>query len=136
MSQIHTVDARGLTCPQPVLETKKVLDEGLEHHFLVIVDNPTARENVARFARNQGCEVEIQDGEPGQFEIKVAVADAPKVAEAQEELLACPMPDISSPGKVVVYVGKRCMGTGDDVLGTKLMRGFLRTWIDVTPLPW
>ena len=28
------------------------------------------------------------------------------------------------------------MGRGDDELGAKLMRGFLRTMIDSTPLPW
>jgi selenium metabolism protein YedF len=136
MSDVYTVDARGLTCPQPVLETKRVLDESLEQDFLVLVDNPTSRENVARFARNQGCEVEIRDGGVGQFEIKVAVPGAPKALEVQEELLACPAPEISSQEKVVVYVGNNCMGSGDDLLGAKLMRGFLRTWIDVNPLPW
>jgi selenium metabolism protein YedF len=136
MRDICTVDARGLACPQPVLETKKVLDEGQSKDFLVLVDNPTSRENVARFARNQGCEVEVRDGEAGQFEIRVAVTDAPKAAEVQEELLACPVPETAPQGKIVVYVGKKCMGSGDDILGAKLMRGFLRTWIDVTPLPW
>jgi len=33
------IDARGLACPQPVLEAKRVLDDGSVHHFLVLVDN-------------------------------------------------------------------------------------------------
>ena len=35
-----------------------------------------------------------------------------------------------------VFVGTDCMGKGDDVLGRKLMRGFLRTWIDAPTKPW
>ena len=34
-----TIDARGLACPQPVLETKRVLDDGSADHFVVLVDN-------------------------------------------------------------------------------------------------
>jgi TusA-related sulfurtransferase len=34
-----TIDARGLACPQPVLETKKVQDDGSIDHLVVLVDN-------------------------------------------------------------------------------------------------
>ena len=57
MSDILTVDARGLACPQPVLETKKVFDEGVATYFTVLVDNPTSKENVSRAAESQGWEV-------------------------------------------------------------------------------
>lgn len=58
------IDARGVGCPEPVLMTKKGLaanPQGLE----VLVDNNTAKENVKRFAANQGYQVEIlnQDAE-------------------------------------------------------------------------
>jgi len=33
------IDARKLAFPQPVLEAKRVLDDGSVHHFLVLVDN-------------------------------------------------------------------------------------------------
>jgi tRNA 2-thiouridine synthesizing protein A len=52
------VDARGRSCPEPVLMTKKALQdnpEGLE----VLVDNLTAKENVTRFAKNSGYNVEV-----------------------------------------------------------------------------
>jgi selenium metabolism protein YedF len=134
MADIVTVDARGLACPQPVLETRRALEQSGSNQLKVLVDNETSRENVSRFARNQGCRVEVQDlGE--QFEITIArEGHAPTESEA---LLPCAIPQ-EQPGetKNVVYIGNNCMGKGDDNLGARLMRGFLRTWIDVTPKPW
>ena len=44
--EIFTLDARGLLCPGPVIQTKKLFDEGNLTHFSVIVDNEAAKENV------------------------------------------------------------------------------------------
>lgn len=136
MADIYTVDARGLACPQPVLETKRVLDDGLAHHFLVLLDNATSKENVSRYARNQGCDVEEEDIGDTEFRVRVRTSAEPKAAEQQEELLPCPVPGVEAQVKQVVYVATRCMGRGDDELGAKLMRGFLQTLIDCDPLPW
>jgi selenium metabolism protein YedF len=135
MNNLVTIDARGLACPQPVLATKKALEKGIPGPLTVLVDNSTSKENVMRFARNQGCEVKIQESEPEQFQITIVKCDEPVEPAAQEELLPCPMPE-TLPVKNVVYIGNNCMGRGDDELGAKLMRGFLRTMIDSTPLPW
>ncbi len=136
MNDILKVDARGLACPQPVLETKRVLDEGQDRYFAVLVDDPTSKENVCRFAKNQGCEVEVQDLGRDQYEITVSCLSYQPVPEHAEEMLPCPVPQAISQDRNVVYIGKDRMGTGDDELGAKLMRGFLRTWIDVNPKPW
>ncbi|MCR4441738.1 MAG: sulfurtransferase TusA family protein [Peptococcaceae bacterium] len=56
------VDARGMSCPEPLLMTKKAMGES-PAGFQVIVDNNTARENVSRFARGNGYRVKVeQDG--------------------------------------------------------------------------
>ncbi len=135
MNNIDTIDARGLACPQPVLQTKKALETGISGSLRVLVDNTTAKENVMRFARNQGCEVEIQENEPEQFQLTILKCGEPVEPAAQQELLACPAPE-AQPVRNVLYIGNNCMGRGDDELGAKLMRGFLRTIIDSTPLPW
>ena len=44
------VDARGLSCPQPIIETKKVVDKKVTS-LSVLVDNIAAMENVSRFAK-------------------------------------------------------------------------------------
>ncbi len=136
MSHPITIDARGLNCPQPVLLAKKAMEDNSASCWVVLVDTPTSRENVSRFARNQGFAVEVQEGTPGQYSITVLRGDSPPVPP--QELLPCPVPEavVSAGRGTVVYVGTNSMGTGDEELGRKLMRGFLRTWIDMNPLPW
>lgn len=58
------VDARGLSCPQPVILAQKAISEGV-FPVEVTVDTVTSRENVRRMAEKKGCKVEIsqQDDE-------------------------------------------------------------------------
>jgi selenium metabolism protein YedF len=134
MTDVVTVDARGLTCPQPVLQTKRALEESQGVPLRVLVDNDVSRENVTRFARNLGCAVEVRDyGD--QFEITINRRG--ELSLAVKDLTASRIPQAQPlEAKNVVYVGNNCMGKGDDHLGAKLMRGFLRTWLDVSPKPW
>ncbi len=53
-----TVDARGLSCPQPVIMARKAISDG-KFPIEVLVDTVTSRENVRRMAQMQGCKVEI-----------------------------------------------------------------------------
>ncbi|MGI6485402.1 MAG: sulfurtransferase TusA family protein [Tepidanaerobacteraceae bacterium] len=55
---VKTVDARGLSCPQPVIVTKKAMETS-EENLEILVDNTTARDNVLRFAKNAGCKTDI-----------------------------------------------------------------------------
>ena len=57
---MRTVDARGLSCPEPVILTKKALEAG-ESMYQILVDNPTAKENVTRFASHQGYKVSYKE---------------------------------------------------------------------------
>lgn len=52
------VDARGRSCPEPVLLAREALAEEPEK-LEVIVDNNTARNNVRRLAENLGYAVEV-----------------------------------------------------------------------------
>lgn len=56
------IDARGRSCPEPVLLTKKAVESN-PAGVTVLVDNTTARNNIIRFARNAGYQVKVeQDG--------------------------------------------------------------------------
>ena len=61
---MNTVDARGLSCPEPVIMTRKALASG-DQSYEILVDNPASRENVTRYAEHQGYSVSVteQDGE-------------------------------------------------------------------------
>ena len=51
------VDARGLSCPMPVIKTKNALESIEEGEVIVIIDDATARDNVLRLAKSKGCTV-------------------------------------------------------------------------------
>lgn len=48
------VDARGLSCPQPVLLTLDVLKTTENEEILILVDTDTSKENVIRAAASKG----------------------------------------------------------------------------------
>ncbi len=48
------VDARGLSCPQPVMLAQKAIEEGV-FPIEVLVDTVTSRENVRRMAEFRKC---------------------------------------------------------------------------------
>ncbi|NWF76121.1 MAG: sulfurtransferase TusA family protein [Nitrospirae bacterium] len=52
-----TVDARGLSCPQPVLMTLDEIKNVKKGEIVVMVDTDTSKENVSRAAKTQGWEV-------------------------------------------------------------------------------
>jgi tRNA 2-thiouridine synthesizing protein A len=49
-----TVDARGLSCPQPVLMTVDEIKKTDKGEILILVDTDTSKENVSRAAQSQG----------------------------------------------------------------------------------
>ena len=67
----NIVDARGLSCPQPVLmtlnEIKKLKSGGIE----VLVDTDTSKENVRRSAESQGWQVGDVHEEGEGYRIKI-----------------------------------------------------------------
>ncbi len=52
-----TIDARGLSCPQPVLLILDAIKKGGGTELIVLVDTDTSKENVSRAAESQGCTV-------------------------------------------------------------------------------
>jgi tRNA 2-thiouridine synthesizing protein A len=54
------IDARGLSCPQPVILASKAIKEG-DFPIEVMVDTVVARENVRRMAENAGYQVSISE---------------------------------------------------------------------------
>ncbi len=53
------VDARGLSCPQPVILARQAMEEG-QFPIEVLVDTVTSRENVRRAAERAGLKVQVE----------------------------------------------------------------------------
>ena len=67
-----TIDARGLSCPQPVLMALDEIKQTSDTELVVLVDTEASKENVSRAVESQGWQVrEIKaDGETYQLEIQ------------------------------------------------------------------
>jgi len=123
---MSVIDCRGLACPQPVITTKQALDHLEEGEMIVIVDNASSCHNVERFARGQGCSVEIRE-EGQDFYIHVQKANG-----KDEEKTT---PSEVKAKKVVVYINSHLLGGGDEALGSFLMKAFLKTLLDLETQP-
>ncbi|MFH1114735.1 MAG: sulfurtransferase TusA family protein [Pseudomonadota bacterium] len=63
------VDARGLSCPQPVLMTLQKIKELSTGQVEIIVDNEVSRENVIRAATNAGWQPAEEREENEEFHL-------------------------------------------------------------------
>jgi len=108
------IDARTLTCPQPVILTREALQE--EDEVITIVDNETARDNVSRLGKNQGCQVTVEQKEDGIYLTLTKATAAPAGRES-----------IPATG-IVLFVASDVLGRGENQeLGSLLMQSFLHT---------
>ena len=55
---MEILDARGLSCPEPVIMLSKAI-MSKENKYQMIVDSPTAKENVSNYGKKQGYNVNI-----------------------------------------------------------------------------
>lgn len=68
---MYNIDARGRSCPEPVLMTKEAMDENKYDEIKVFVDAHVAVENITRFAGGKGCTVTVtENGEEYEVLIK------------------------------------------------------------------
>ena len=65
------VDARGFSCPIPVVKAKDAFDKNPKEPLAVLVDNEVSKENVSRLAKSRGYSVEIEKVEDG-FRLKLS----------------------------------------------------------------
>lgn len=67
-----TVDARGLSCPQPVIMAMAKMKELDAGEFAVLVDTDTSKENVSRTASSKGWEVKDIRSEGDTYRLTLA----------------------------------------------------------------
>ena len=58
------VDARGLSCPLPLMRAKKAV-EGSPEKLVVLVDSGTAKANVSNMLADEGYDVSVTDDADG-----------------------------------------------------------------------
>jgi len=126
---LKEIDARGLTCPKPVVLTKKAMAEHDE--ILTIVDNKIASENVAKLARKLKAEVSVVEEAADYF--KILIKDTGE-RKSQDNVNKKTVLKSSEKGKVYLIASDK-LGEGEPELGEILIKGFLSTLLDIKPLP-
>ncbi len=121
-----------MTCPVPVIETKKFLEKNPVEDLEIILDNDVAAENVTRFLSSQGFSVVSGKEGEGRFILKGSRSGSgtPPSPVGKETTVE------PTPTKLLVYINAETIGSGSDELGRVLMNSFLRTLKELDALPW
>ena len=117
------IDCRGMACPLPVVNAKKASEElGGGDVLTVVVDNEIAVQNLKRFAEHKGFAVSAEKKNDTEYSVIMRISGA-ATQEKQEDEITC-MTDTRREGMLVV-LSSNAMGTGDEKLGTALMKAFV-----------
>ena len=137
-----TIDARGEACPIPVVRTLKALAALAGPGSVeTLVDNQIAVQNLTRMGEGKGCAVTSERLGEKEWRVTVTASAALAVSDAEAESATCEVPATgvvpAAPARknVVVAITSECMGTGDDVLGRKLMGSFVYSLTQLEELP-
>jgi len=117
---LKEIDARGLACPAPVLQTKAALQEEAWPRIKIVVDNAASQQNVQRFLESQGYRTTLEQSGEDYLVMGTCVSrpgEQPRMSPTLE----------AGAKKIMVLCATDRMGFGDDELGLKLMISFLRT---------
>ena len=120
------IDCRGKACPQPVITAKQALEQLKEGEVVIVVDNPASSENVERFARSQGCSVQVAKRDEDYYV---------RLGKPRSRGSAAPPQEGKKARKAVAYISSQFLGIGDDALGAILMRAFLKTLLEMENKP-
>jgi len=123
MTDIKIVDAKKLSCPQPVVLAKQALESNKQ--IKVIVDNETALENVKRLGSKLGCDVSVEAKSDGIYEIQM-VRNASANSDQNAFASSCAA-SVGTSGPFVIVMAADKMGRGNDELGFVLVKAFLHT---------
>jgi selenium metabolism protein YedF len=127
------VDARGLTCPQPVIKAKEALKDMGEGTLKVLVDNEIAVQNVMKLGNYEGVAPVSEKKAEGEYEILFHVNRKSGSMEETANEEEC-LPDARKKGLVAVLSSDQ-MGGGNEELGRILMKGFVYALTKLEELP-
>lgn len=67
---LNIIDARGRSCPEPVIMTKNEIDSNPNAELQVLVDTHVAVENITRFVTGKGYNVSVEE-DNGEYKIHI-----------------------------------------------------------------
>ncbi|MDO7203644.1 sulfurtransferase TusA family protein [Paraclostridium bifermentans] len=105
------LDAKGLACPKPVINTKKKLDSIEQGVIEVTVDNKITKENILKLAKSMNLNKCIKNRKDS-ICIEIIKGENVIIEEKSQESLA----------DTCIFINSDKMGTGNDELGQVLIK--------------
>ncbi|KIX13648.1 sulfurtransferase-like selenium metabolism protein YedF [Dethiosulfatarculus sandiegensis] len=128
------LDCRKMACPQPVIQTKNLVEAESPNSVEVMVDNKAASENVSRYLGTQGFSAEVSEKD-GDFVVTGKRDGEAPMPEAKDQEQSAPAVG-GDMTKQLVFIRSECIGSGDDKLGRGLMKNFILTLKEMGPDLW
>lgn len=140
MEKNGILDMRGVSCPGPVIEAKKALEQMTEKELKVFVDNQAAVQNLERLGSYMNLEITTE--QTGEKEFSVYFSEKGQVKKEGSEETAAQGSEQSEgcqfyigTRKKTVVISSDTMGNGDDVLGKLLMKSFIYALTELEDIP-
>lgn len=129
------IDLRGLTCPEPVIRTKKLFDNPNVALVQALVDDDVCVNNLQRLARSLKANIKVED-RSGHFAVTLSRSD--NKAETSMAPTDHTHPQVVGAGVAtranevgtVVLLAKDHLGEGDAEFSRTLINLFLQTLFD------
>jgi selenium metabolism protein YedF len=118
---MERIDCRGLKCPQPVINTKKYFDAIESGKIEIVVDNEVAKNNISKFSQSNNFKFSTEEKD-GIYFIKIEKKASTEVKKIEGNNL-------------VIVITSDKLGTGDEGLGSTLMKSYLYALSESDNLP-
>lgn len=119
------LDARGLACPKPVINTKKELEKIENGKVIVTIDNDIAKQNIIKLVNSLNYEFNILKEEKDLISIEIIKGENAIIEEKNQ-------PELED---TCIFISSDKMGKGNDELGEVLIKGYIYTLTETKPYP-
>lgn len=111
---MEILDERGNECPLPIVHTRKKIKEMKPGDVLTVkVSKAVQVENLRGLAEEKGFPFETKQNGDNDYDVILTVKEV------------CESCNCNKKKEIVVVVSSKTMGSGDDTLGTSLMKAFI-----------
>jgi len=121
---MKTIDCRGQQCPQPVIQTRKLMLAEAGSVLEVLVDDQVCRDNVSRLATTMGYSIKVEESDVA-IRLELSPGEQPEKSRA----------NASATGPGIIFIGSDQIGSGDQKLGQVLMKNFIFTLTEADIVP-
>ncbi len=129
---MKTIDVRNLPCPQPVIHTRRAMEQRVS--LCILISNPDQADNVTRMAESSGwtCKLNHQDDH---LELYLTPGESVKKVDLTSEDIRCATSQRTVSDFKTLVISSEFMGRGDDALGKILMKAFVNTLKECSARP-